>query len=151
MLLYRISREKYAKRLTASGVAGRWNLNGEHVLYTSQSRSLAALELLAQRSAIRPKDFEYKVMVIEWQSKKSSLDHIGHDELPEHWRTLEAYPALQKMGSLWYQTGKNLVLKVPSVLIPQEHNYVINFHHPDFTRSIALHAVEGFFWDKRLL
>ncbi len=132
-------------------MAGRWNLNGEHVLYTSQSRSLAALELLAHRSAIRPKDYAYKMMVIELQAPKAALEIVNLDHLPDNWRTLEAYPALQKMGSIWYQASKDLVLKVPSVLIPQEYNYVINFHHPDFAKSIALNSVEGFFWDKRLL
>ena len=50
MLVYRITKAKYAKELVASGFRNRWNEDGQFVIYTSDSRSLACLENLVHRS-----------------------------------------------------------------------------------------------------
>ncbi len=63
MLVFRIAREEYANKLTASGVAARWNPDGQYVLYTAGSRSLATLEMVAHRSALLS-GCNYKMMVI---------------------------------------------------------------------------------------
>jgi len=58
---------------------------------------------------------------------------------------------LQEIGSQWYNAMEFLVLKVPSAVIEQEYNYVINTRHPDFSKLVRLKAVEDFVWDRRLL
>lgn len=65
--------------------------------------------------------------------------------------TIEAYVGLQEIGSKWYNSLETLVLKVPSSIIPQEHNYIINTKHPLFQTHIKLESIEDFAWDKRLL
>ncbi len=148
---FRIAREKYAGSLQASGAANRWNRDQEWVLYVSSSRALATLELLVHRSYIRP-DFHYKVMVLEISlDPEQDLEIFSADDLPSNWRSLEAYPDLQKMGSQWYQQRSTLLLQVPSVVITKEYNYLVHTRHPRFAQQVKLVDTESFFWDERLL
>lgn len=149
MLVYRISRKKYSRRLTSSGIANRWNLDQQWVIYTSSSRSLATLELFVH-SAMVQFHHSYQIMIISIDNNKDCITNISTDQLPANWQSMEAYPVLQKLGHKWYITKSSLVLQVPSVIIPQEYNYIINTHHPDFNDQIKLIKSEAFLWDKRL-
>lgn len=148
MTVYKICHEKYAQRLTASGTANRWNRKDEYVIYTANSISLSTLEMIAHRSNIIASQ-RYKLLTIELDADVS-VQTIKPDALPENWRTLEAYIELQEKGSQWYQKSESLVLKVPSAIVPQEFNYILNTNHPDFEK-IKLVKVEDFTWDERIL
>lgn len=150
MFVYNIRKEKYAKELRASGVANRWNKNDEFVIYTGSSRSLSTLELVVHRSGISI-DNSYKLMVIEINFNEDEILAITSKDLPKNWRTVEAYPKLQELGSKWYQNYKELILKVPSAVIPKEFNYLIHTKHPDFQQKVKIYEVEDYQWDKRLL
>lgn len=148
MEVFRISAEKYSSKLSSSGSANRWNEDGQFVIYTGSSRSLSSLELVVHRSSIKPK-IKYKVMIIHIPDKESLFKQILIKELPSNWRSIAAYPNLQKLGSKWYKSKESLILKIPSAIIPQEYNYIINTTHPDFL-SIKLINTEDYFWDSRL-
>ncbi|MBX9734480.1 MAG: RES family NAD+ phosphorylase [Chitinophagaceae bacterium] len=150
MELFRIVREEFSKNLSSSGSANRWNLKGQFVLYTAATRSLASLELIVHRGTIQNK-FKYKVMVISIADEDQLIKQIKINKLSAQWRTLGAYAELQTIGSLWYTHQESLVLKVPSVIIPQEFNYIINKEHPAFASKVKLVRKEDFYWDNRLL
>ncbi len=44
-----------------------------------------------------------------------------------------------------------MILRVPSAVIPQEYNYIINTRHPDFLTKVKLLRIEDYFWDERLM
>ena len=148
MQVYRISRNKYARNLSASGAANRWNLANEFVIYAGSSRSLSTLELVVHRAAIKPHD-SYKMMIIDIPLE-IEIEKIEIEDLPRKWRTLAAYPVLQQIGSLWYHSRKSAICQIPSVVVPQEYNYIIHTQHEDFPK-ISLTNTESFFWDPRLL
>lgn len=150
MEVFRITAEKNSKDLTASGIANRWNLDLEFVLYTSGARSLAALEMVVNRKNIRP-EILYKLMVISIPDDNDIFTQIKTKELPENWRTFDGFTELQNIGSEWYSKSESLILKVPSAVIPHEYNYVINTSHEHFKKKIKLVRTEEYFWDKRLL
>jgi RES domain-containing protein len=150
MEMFRISRFPYASRLTSSGAANRWNAEGEEVIYAGSSRSLSTLEQIVHFGSVVPRN-DYRVMIISVADDDHLFEQISIKRLPVNWRTLEAYPSLQKIGSAWYRNQESLVLKVPSVIIPQEYNYVINTKHPEFRRKVKLVRTEDYFWDPRLL
>jgi RES domain-containing protein len=149
MEVYRISQEKYAGTLVASGAANRWNKRDEFVVYSGSSISLSTLELVVHRSGIDIAN-PYKLLTIEIDDSLA-IEEITLKMLPENWRTLGAYPDLQEIGSQWYHSGKSAILKVPSAVVPQEVNYIINTKHPDFTTRVKLIKSVDFKWDKRLL
>lgn len=149
MEVFKICREKFSHSLQASGVPNRWNKKDEFVIYTAGSRSLAALESVAHRSAIIAAS-PYKLLKIS-MSDDSVIKEIQLKDLPANWMSIQAYIELQEIGSKWYTSQESLVLKVPSALIKEEFNYVINTKHPLFSTHIILETKEDFIWDKRLL
>lgn len=150
MEVFRISKEAYAKTLSSSGSANRWNDKGQFVLYAGSSRSLSSLELIVHKGAVTP-EFQYKVMVISIADDDHLFKDIKMRSLPGNWRTLAAYPHLQQIGSDWYSSRESLVLRIPSAIIPLEFNYLINTRHPEFENNVKLVRTENYFWDPRLL
>ncbi len=150
MEVFRICKSSFSKELRASGNANRWNLKGQRVIYAGQSRSLATLELVVHKSSVIP-DQPYRIMVISIADEDRLVEQVKMSRLPPNWRSLAAYPALQKTGAAWYTASETMMLKVPSVVIPTEFNFLINTEHPDFAGSVKLVRTEDYFWDFRLL
>jgi RES domain-containing protein len=147
MLIYRICRAEHSMNLNASGFAARWNLEGQFVLYASATRSLAALELLTRRNGSFVA-YPYKVMCLE--VSMNSIRMILPESLPLEWRKTSSYGALRAIGSDWYKHAESLVLGVPSVLVPQEFNYLIHTRHAEFASQVRIAEVDDFEWDSRL-
>lgn len=150
MLIYRICRAEFATTLTASGFAGRWNQDGQKVLYASATRSLAALELFANCSGLLLKA-PYCVMVLDVPVDSTLCRNVDAELLPSNWQNLSGYGRLQEIGASWYRHSESLILKVPSVLIPQECNYLVNTQHADFEARVRLVEVVDYNWDRRLV
>ena len=68
----------------------------------------------------------------------------------ENWRSMGGLGTLQKSGSQWYDRQTSLALRVPSIVIPEEYNYMINTEHPKFQTHVSILRREDYFWDKRL-
>jgi len=149
MEVYKIAREIYADKLVASGRAHRWNLDDQFVIYTGSTRSLSTLELIVNQNSVSSA-IRYKVMVISIADEDRLFTHILQKDLPKSWRSIDAYPELQQIGSDWYKNKLSLILKVPSAVMPVEYNYIINTTHPDFAAHISLIRTEDYFWDERL-
>jgi RES domain-containing protein len=148
MIVFRITSSKYAGSLLPSGIEARWNRKGQKVIYASGSRSLACLENIVHRSALGFQDL-FKILAIEIPDdlKQEMIDDY---KLPAGWIRPGNYRICQDVGSLWYKAGRTPVLKAPSILIPQEFNFVINTIHPDFKR-IRLIGAEDFSFDPRIV
>ncbi len=149
MEVFRISKRKFSEKLLSSGDANRWNKAGQKVIYTGGSRSLSTLELIVHRSAVMPAD-DFKVMVISIPDDEKYIRQLNIRQLPDNWRKISGYSGLQEIGSDWYISKESPVLKVPSVVIPLEFNFVINTVHPDFEKNVKLVRIEDYFWDERL-
>ncbi|HEX3385577.1 MAG TPA: RES family NAD+ phosphorylase [Mucilaginibacter sp.] len=150
MEVFRIAKESFSKQLFASGSANRWNFDDQFVIYAGGSRSLSTLELIVHKGSLSPMA-KYKVMVISIADDEYLYEQVQQADLPANWRSMLAYPELQKLGGNWYQTNRSLVLKVPSAVVPKEYNYVINTRHPDFEKMVSLIRTENYFWDERLI
>lgn len=150
MEVYRISIEAKAHTLASSGASNRWNIKDQFVIYTGSSRSLSTLELFVHLGGRKTLP-TFKVMIISIDDETTLYSQILEKDLPVDWRHLSSYPALQNIGSNWYTSKSSLVLKIPSAIIPQEFNYVLNTQHPDFLSKVRLVRLEDYFWDPRLL
>ncbi|RYE25076.1 MAG: RES domain-containing protein [Sphingobacteriaceae bacterium] len=147
MLVYRIVHKKYADTLFASGIEGRWNAEGKKVLYTAESISLAYLETLAHRKGLGfNKDF--RIMVIQVPDE-SQFQIVESTDLPKTWRDFRNYAECQKIGNQWFDAEEKLCLKVPSAVVPENWNVVINTFHQDF-KKVKLIEVLDFNPDDRL-
>lgn len=150
MEIFRLSVKKYSDKLQASGVANRWNRTGQYVLYSAGSRSLSTLELIVHKGAVNPSD-NYKVMILSIPDDEKYFKDIKIKMLPDNWRKMSGYSELQDIGSKWYNKNESLVMRIPSAVIPNEFNFVINAEHPDFKKKVKLVRTEDYFWDERLL
>ena len=146
MTIYRITTEKWSKSLGASCYSARWNAKGQFVIYTAESRSLACLENVVHRSG-EGNDALYKVMLIDIPDNLS-IEIVDEQVLKRGWHTMENYAYCQLLGRKWLTEAFSAILKVPSVVIKIEHNYLINPNHPDFSK-IILSGIEDFNFDKR--
>jgi RES domain-containing protein len=127
---------------------GRWNKPGTPVVYTSGTLSLAALEYLVHVDSDLLPDALVSVRATIPDSLK--IETIDPTHLPVDWKDTIIPVSLQQLGSDWANNAKSPVLKVPSVVIEHEWNYVLNPLHPDFSK-ISWDAGIRFSFDPRLL
>lgn len=147
MLVYRIVHQKYAQTLFASGLEGRWNSEGKKVLYTAESVALAYLETMNYRKGFGFNN-DFKIMVIQLPSAGDLL-RIEADELPANWRDFRNYEDCQKKGDQWFDALKDLAMRVPSAVVPENFNVVINTLHSEY-KKVKIIEVLDFYPDERL-
>ena len=126
---------------------GRWNHVGTSVAYTSSSLSLAALKLFVHVDIdILPSDL---VAIPADVPDRMSSDAVKIESLPKDWRRYPAPEALKDIGTAWAAKGSAAVLGVPSAVIPEERNYLLNPSHRDF-KLIRLGRPLPFHFDPRM-
>ena len=123
---------------------GRWNSPGRPAVYLAGSRALAALEMLvhlspgvaAKQSFVRFEVSLPKALVSEPEWEIDGFEpYVGRET--------------QLLGDHWLEETRSLALRVPSAVIPEEHNYLINPRHPDFAQ-LDIGPPERFALDPRL-
>jgi RES domain-containing protein len=132
MFLYRITHKKYSTRLFASGMEGRWNSAGKKVIYCAESIALAFLENMVRRQGIGFNDL-FKIMIIKVPDILA-VSTIEGEDLEKAWRSFNDYSYCQPPGDKWFDECKTPLLKVPSAILPENHNYIINTEHPDYKK-----------------
>lgn len=152
MRVYRLVKERFAERaLDGSGAktyGGRWNREGHAVVYASDSVALAALELLVHlhRSEVLNR---YRLVTLDLPDDAVLiLDDAG---LPADWRDDPAPASTAAIGTAWLTGGQSLALSVPSVLIPQQRNLLLNPAHGASGAVFATATLQPFDFDPRLV
>lgn len=147
---WRIVREKYApSAFSGAGAAefgGRWNLPGTRMVYTSESQSLAALELLVHLNP--PQSFRYRAFWIQFE--ENLVEVMSRGRLPDDWAVEPPTVSTQRLGTRWARESRSAILATPSAIIATETNYLINPLHADFAK-IKIGQPEDFVFDRRLI
>ena len=146
MLVYRIARSEWANALIGSGAPGRWNFEDDLVVYTASSRALACLEVLVNAGKSLQMN-AYKLMEIEIPDPLLE-EEIKLEKLSPDWFRLQNMKTTQSIGHTWQLQGRSGVLKVPSSIIGEEANFVLNTRHVDFN-SIRIVNTRSFDFDAR--
>jgi RES domain-containing protein len=150
MQAYRLCRPVYFD-LDGEGArlhGGRWNPRGLAMVYTSESRALAVLETLVHGGAeFLPRDLALLTIDIP---DTCAVEDISVRELPNHWNSYPAPSALAAVGSAWLARGAALALRVPSVIVPEEHNLLLNPLHAEMLR-VRIVRRDAFRLDDRLV
>ncbi|MFV0531526.1 MAG: RES family NAD+ phosphorylase [Flavobacteriales bacterium] len=147
MEVFRLSKKRFAKDLIGKGAelaGGRWNSKGTAVLYTAQSRALCTAELAVHLPLqIVPKD--YQLITIEIPN---DIAYFEPKRLPKDWNSLPHSDSTQKIGDQFVVKNEFLMMKVPSVVVQGDFNYVLNPLHPLFSK-ITIKKIESYRFDKR--
>ncbi len=131
---WRLTKTKYlASAWDGAGArkaGGRWNSPGVAVVYTSETLALALVEILVHLpSGVLP---AYSAIPVEFD--EGLVTTLSRRQLPQDWQASPPPVATQALGDAWHAAGTSVVMRVPSVVVPQEFNYVLNPDHPDFAR-----------------
>lgn len=145
--LFRISSPRYPATSGAGAAlyGGRWNKVGTAVIYTAQSASLAALEVLVHYNVL-PKDHVLTEIRVPEDLEVLAVDEA---ELPGGWDAIAYIPATQEIGERWIKEARSAILSVPSCIIPGERNYLINPAHSAFGK-LDFQPPRPFRFDPRL-
>ena len=147
MTVYRICKAKYPANdgEGARLAGGRWNHKGTPLVYCGATASLCALEVLAHSAKLAA-----DMIVIGARIPKSiSIRTIDETDLPANWSGPIATKKTKDIGTSWTKSAATAVLSVPSAVVPNERNYLLNPAHPDFSK-IRFSAPKPFVFDKRL-
>lgn len=149
MLVWRICSRKH-RRLDGEGArryGGRWNHTGTSIVYTSGSLSLAVLELFVHVDInTAPGD----LVAIQVDIPDTlTIETVKIESLPRDWRRYPGPEALKNIGTTWASTISTAILAVPSAVIPEERNYLLNPAHRHFKR-IRIRKPVAFRFDPRM-
>ncbi|MCF6258470.1 MAG: RES family NAD+ phosphorylase [Gammaproteobacteria bacterium] len=151
MQAYRLIKKKYtAEPLDPQGAkfyGGRWNSKGRSVIYASDSIALAALERLVH---LHRTDVLNHFVLCTISFNNNKLMTLPEDVLPTDWRDDPPPDSTIDIGNEWLSSLKSLVLAVPSTVVPQQTNLLINPDHPDFANLAKSIIIEPFIFDPRL-
>ncbi len=150
MILYRLSKKKYSRDLSGKGAekaGGRWNSKGFAMVYTSESRSLCTAEI-AVHSPLGNIPSDYFLSTIEFPDTADMLE-IKEAGLPKDWKTIPHSNSTQLLGDSFLTDNKFLVMKVPSVVVQGDFNYLLNPAHKLFSK-VKIKKTEAFEFDERL-
>jgi len=126
---------------------GRWNSPGVAIVYVASTRSLAVLEMAVHldRSMLLA---SFVLIPCEFDDRRVTA--VDRKALPAHWRLEPPLPALAAIGDTWAKQAQSAVLAVPSAIIEEETNFLLNPAHPDFLKIRIGHA-QTFEFDQRLI
>jgi RES domain-containing protein len=108
---------------------GRFNSPGRAVVYTSESLALATLEILVNLPTDRLLD---SYVAFRARIPDERVDDLSPGVLPPNWRANPTPASVWAVGDAWHQSGRTLALRVPSAVIPREHNVLVNPRHSSF-------------------
>ena len=149
MRLWRITPRKYALDKSCAGAAqygGRWNPIGMPALYCGTSVAITALEKFVHvgSSPLPP-----LVLVAVDIPDEASIYAPDFTTLPGGWDALPTSASAQAFGGAWLASNADLALKIPSAILPEETNVVVNPRHPDYP-AVKLTVVRPFTFDHRM-
>ena len=149
MRLWRIAQPKVALDKQCAGSArygGRWNPIGMPALYCGTTIALCSLEQLVHAGAgIRP-----PLVLVAGDIPDAATLYVPDDAvLPEGWNAMPGSDAAQEFGRTWLEQGPALGMQVPSVIVPEESNVILNPRHPDYAR-VELRIMRPFTFDERM-
>lgn len=142
MKVYRIERQKYLST-TLQGIGAsmtdgfRWNSQHTRIVYTSESRSLAMLEIAVHLNIHENLPNDRYLLEIDIPDNIQILE-VMLEDLPENWDAKPPTLETQTIGDDFVYGNDAAVLKVPSAIIPEEFNYLINPNHKDAKRIKVL-------------
>ena len=151
-LVWRLARPEFATELDGGGNAitgARWNSPGRGVVYASFNLSLCVLESFAHLPPLLRTNLpEMAALRIEIPDEASRLD-IDLADLPSNLIGEEAEKRCRELGDGWLTEEKQLICTVPSIIVPQERNMMINPAHRLMIK-VKIVSVERFRFDPRL-
>lgn len=150
MKVFRLTRKRYAEKLSGKGAAkrgARWNSKGSEIIYTASSRALAMAEVALHFSYATVPD-DYQMMTISIPDT-TSIELLKLSNLPDSWLVHPPLESTKIFGDDFLSRSKFCLLKVPSAVVMDDYNILINPNHKQFSK-IKILETKDFKFDMRL-
>ena len=132
-------------------VAGRWHERGVRIVYTVGSKALGVLEYLAHLTP-GSTPFAAAWWWLDLDESRTEVEAVDPSGLPARWNGVRHASATRALGTRWIRECRTAVLRVPSVHVAGEWNYLINPLHPSAAELLATAGgPEDFTVDGRIL
>ncbi|MGZ8256495.1 MAG: RES family NAD+ phosphorylase [Gallionella sp.] len=151
MRAWRIAKRAYALDQQGTGArlsGGRWNSQGIAAIYAGLSPEISAMEKLVHTGDQLPNDLV--LAVIELPDNPELYLRYGVKDLPIGWDALPSSTAAMNLGDKFLLSTVHLGMIVPSAVMPEAFNLVLNPNHPAFA-GVSITVVRAFEFDSRLL
>lgn len=149
--VWRLTRERYADSAFSGEGArqygGRFNSSGTPVVYTSESLALALLETL---TGLERYHQLRSYVFFRARLREELVSEVSAAGLPDGWDQHPPPSQSQQVGDRWATRKTSVALRVPSVVVPYSHNYLLNPSHPSF-EEVDIGAGESLPVDRRLI
>jgi RES domain-containing protein len=133
MIIYRLANSLYKDDFYGEGArmfGGRWNSKGNPMLYATEHISLAVLEVLVNKRTSEL--YQCSFNLIKMEVSPNDVRTISKDALKESWENDMEYSRF--IGDQFLKDPEIWILKVPSTVIDEEHNFLINPFHKEFRK-----------------
>ena len=138
MFLWRISNHLALAGDGALRTPGRWHTRGRRVVYCAQSPAAALLEILVHFEVdIQDLPVRYRLLKIK-APDDVPVEHVSVDHLPTDWP--ERSEVTRALGDGWRTKGSTALLTVPSAIVPETFNILLNPAHQDAKRIVIVNA-----------
>ena len=101
------------------------------MIFTAGSLALACIEMVVNLPSPRLLEAFLRIPLY---FDAELVESLPPDQYPRNWQHRPISPETKAIGDRWVKQLRSLVLKVPSVVVPEEFNYLINPTHPDFAK-----------------
>ena len=151
MNVYRIARNRHLKDdlkgIGASIAPGRWNHKDIFCIYTAESRALTLVEHMANvtKESYISSLFTLRTFFLP----DECILKIDITDLPKNWREKPPPVSTREFGATLLQSKQKPAYVLPSVIIPQEFNIIIDPLHPDI-KKLKIIGDEPLDFDLRL-
>ena len=151
MIVYRITKKEHAALDGTGGLfgPGRWHKKGNPVIYTSEHASLTAWEKIVHVASFENLPDDLLLIKIEIPGSAEILT-VPEEILVPGWDEFPYCSETVDFGTSFLRKKGHLALKVPSVIIPDEFNVILNPLHPDIQKCRIISS-EPFVYDERIL
>ena len=152
-LVWRLAPSEFVNELDGHGsrlFGARWTSRGRNAVYASAYLSLSVLEVYVNI----PHELRDDLPILEAARiaipDDASAMQVSQEQLAGFMAESDPIAASRRVGDVWLDRGDTLVLKVPSVLVPEENNLVLNPAHAQM-REVKIVSTRAFHFDPRLV
>jgi len=149
MLVYRVGKTKHADDLSGEGAkinGGRWNHKSVPCLYTSESRALSLLEYTVN---VNIEEIPRALSITTIEIPDKDIFIVREDALPGNWKQSPVPSSTQDFGTYLLKTAIKQVIKIPSSVITEEYNYILNPIYIN-SKSFRIVSITDLIYDVRI-
>jgi RES domain-containing protein len=145
VILWRISNHLSLAGGGGLHASGRWHTRGRRILYCSESPAAALLETLVHfEIELRELPARYRLLRIQAPDDVHG-ERVSVESLPADWP--DKLDVTRAIGDQWLESRSTALLQVPSVVVPETFNVLVNPTHSDAVRFVVAwiseHAIDA--------